>query len=395
MATHKDTAERKSELAQHLIQAYRDGTLTPGEMLLPVRDLSTRYRISRGTVAIVLKDLVAQGILRNVPRVGIFVAGNTPSNRISGFEDSNHLPENSKRLSHHSLIVPTALDPRAAAESRNCLVAVVMPDHSFFDRCMDHLFTQAESSGLSVVCHMVKPIKGGKFPSIPKYNHPMRFIIFRYDLMPLAKKLIEQGHRVVLVGAPPAGVIPEVPCVYGDHNNGAYQVMSHLIKLGHRHIALPDKFAGSIRAMGHQQALQKAEHAGIAMKLSALSDAQQEKWRLDPTLAAAFFRNPDAPTAVIAWNDHEAVKLVATLNQAGVSIPGEVSVMGYDALPEGEHLNPALTTVDHEIDRQLQAAVSLLLAPTPPPQSHTVVVLSTLVVRGSSGPCKLHTSTNP
>ena len=68
-----------------------------------------------------------------------------------------------------------------------------------------------------------------------------------------------------------------------------------------------------------------------------------------------------------------------------MNVPGEVSLAGYDALPEGELVHPALTTIDPFLGQLLQIAVDLVTQPNLP-SSHTAVVMPTLVVRASTAP---------
>jgi DNA-binding LacI/PurR family transcriptional regulator len=109
-------------------------------------------------------------------------------------------------------------------------------------------------------------------------------------------------------------------------------------------------------------------------------------WRRSPEQAAEFFRSPTAPTGVLAWSDRDAVALLSVLAHAGVGVPDEVSLVGYEALAEGERVCPALTTVDNGWCQQLQAAFRLLTGAAPPPHSHTTLVVPTLVLRESTGP---------
>jgi DNA-binding LacI/PurR family transcriptional regulator len=89
---------------------------------------------------------------------------------------------------------------------------------------------------------------------------------------------------------------------------------------------------------------------------------------------------------VAAWNDHEAVRLLGQMMRSGIRVPQDVSIVGYDDLPEGRLIHPTLTTVDTSIERQLLTALELLTNPIQPPFNHSVVVLPTLVCRDSSAP---------
>ena len=71
---------------------------------------------------------------------------------------------------------------------------------------------------------------------------------------------------------------------------------------------------------------------------------------------------PTAPTAVFAANDLSAIQTMRTAAELGISVPDDVSVVGFDNIPESALPNPPLTTVDQSIQAQGDAAVRTLLA---------------------------------
>jgi len=95
---------------------------------------------------------------------------------------------------------------------------------------------------------------------------------------------------------------------------------------------------------------------------------------------------PGAPTGITVWNDHEAAKLLAILTRAGIRVPEEVSLIGYDNVPESNRVYPALTTIDAGIPQLIRVAVDMLTGAVPPQRSRSVMVLPTLVVRDSTAP---------
>ncbi|WP_309720082.1 substrate-binding domain-containing protein, partial [Armatimonas sp.] len=70
----------------------------------------------------------------------------------------------------------------------------------------------------------------------------------------------------------------------------------------------------------------------------------------------------------------------------GIRVPEDVSLTGYDALPEGELVRPRLTTVDQALDWQLRTALDLLCHPTFPTVVHSHIAVPTLVRGGSVAP---------
>jgi GntR family transcriptional regulator of arabinose operon len=278
--------------------------------------------------------------------------------------------------------------PTSTRVASNTIVAIGPHDYSIFDRYMNLLVRQAELAGLTMVCRVLDA-QNSLPPLEPlKAIDAQGFILFRGELAPLAKELQDAGSRVVMVGIPPLDSIPEVPWVYADSEQGGYLVTCHLLELGHRRIAYydPNNNLQTQRWRGHQQAIQEARRRGEVVHSAVLLQDDVALWAERPELAAKYFQQPDAPTGVIAWNDREAVMLLGILSRAGVKVPDQVSLVGYDNLPEGSLMHPTVTTVEHGIEQQLQVALRLLTRPEPPPPSHTVVVVPTLICRESSAP---------
>lgn len=278
--------------------------------------------------------------------------------------------------------------PSVLSQART-VVALARPDHSFFDRALELLFQHVAAADLELVCRPLLPGPDGAALAPETLGHPYGFLVFGYPLAPLARQLREGGSRVVLVGTPPFGLTLDIPCVYGAQDYGGYLAAQHLLSLGHRRIAFAHAGNGlsqSLRWQGCLRAVREAERGGLAVDLTVLSLEETEVWRGDPDRAAAWVRRPEAPTGVVVWNDHEAVYLLLSLTRAGVRIPEELSLVGYDALPEGELVSPALTTVDPFIDQMLHIALSLLPQSDSPSVIHTSTVVPALVVRESTAP---------
>jgi DNA-binding LacI/PurR family transcriptional regulator len=191
----------------------------------------------------------------------------------------------------------------------------------------------------------------------------------------------------------------EVPYVYGDQEQGGYLAMRHLIELGHRRIAYCEIDWGhlGLRGAGHQRALKEwnSNPRGVVGLRSRLGERSApdtslvrtseipietiRQWAETPRLAAEFFQAPDAPTALLAWNDHQALRFLRILLCAGVRVPEQVSLIGYDALPESRLFYPSLTTLSTQVEQQIQIAVNLLTRPKPVPATHSVVLVPSLV----------------
>ena len=93
-------------------------------------------------------------------------------------------------------------------------------------------------------------------------------------------------------------------------------------------------------------------------------------------------------SGVVAYNDLIAIGFIRALNAAGVGVPGEVSVVGFDNIRDGELLSPQLTTVAAPLVSLGSAAVRHLLkiAVLPARTDESITLPARLVVRGTTGP---------
>lgn len=139
---------------------------------------------------------------------------------------------------------------------------------------------------------------------------------------------------------------------------GARAATGHLLGLGHRtvwHIAGPqDSYSARRRATAWQATL---EEAGAVVPPLRIGDWTADSgYRIGQDLAAR-----DDVTAVFAANDRMALGLLRALQEAGRSVPGDVSVVGFDDVAESAYFHPALTTVHQDFEEVGRRCVALLL----------------------------------
>ena len=169
-----------------------------------------------------------------------------------------------------------------------------------------------------------------------------------------------------------------------DQRQGARTAVSHLLELGHREIV---HIAGPHGSMDAEERLSgwrdRLAEAGIAGEEPMRGDWSPESaYRIGTELVAS----GRAPRAVFAGNDQMALGLLHALADAGLRVPGDVSVVGFDDIPEAAHFSPPLTTVRQDfvgLGRDAMAAVLTQLqdeeSTAPPPTR-----VPRLVVRAST-----------
>jgi DNA-binding LacI/PurR family transcriptional regulator len=200
-----------------------------------------------------------------------------------------------------------------------------------------------------------------------------------------AGALSQAAAGVPLVGAG-CGVIEFVPMVAIDQRTGAVMATRHLLDLGHRtvhHVAGPSNWLDAVgRADGWRAEL---ERAGAPVPQVIAGD-----WSARSGYAAGQRLAADSDvTAVFCANDHMALGLLRAFHEAGRQVPGDVSVAGFDDIPEASYFTPPLTTVRQDFGelgrRSLQLLVDRLATGGSGPPGH-VLIGPQLVVRASTRP---------
>jgi LacI family transcriptional regulator len=173
--------------------------------------------------------------------------------------------------------------------------------------------------------------------------------------------------------------------VDSDNLNGAIVATEHLIGLGHRRIGFlagrPDLESARLREQGYTRAV---EAAAIAFDpdLVRIGGYQPETARDG---ARELLLHTPRPTAIFAANDASAIETIAVARSLGLHVPGDLSVVGFDNVPESALCEPPLTTVEQAIQQMGYEAVQLLLGLVEDPSAEPAqVVLPTRLVERSS-----------
>ena len=198
--------------------------------------------------------------------------------------------------------------------------------------------------------------------------------------------LAEAAIPLVLID--PLNPVDEPVASVGASNwQGGVTAVQHLLELGHRRIAMLRGYeclVDDARYHGYSAALTEA---GIDVDPDLVDRAD---FRVAPAVAAAekILRRRDRPTAVFAANDHEAVGVIEAARRLGLSVPGDLSVVGFDDNVLAAASSPPLTSVRQPFAQMGAVAYRILTDQMEgrEPNSIRVELATTLIHRESTAP---------
>jgi DNA-binding LacI/PurR family transcriptional regulator len=191
-------------------------------------------------------------------------------------------------------------------------------------------------------------------------------------------------HRVVTISRKVSGAA--IDSVHTAEAKGVRKAIDYLVGLGHRDIVHVDGGSGPgavERKRGYCAAMRKH---GLSAHTRVIPGDHTEN--SGSRAAELLLSEEELPTAVLAANDRCALGLLDTLHKAGLKVPQDISVVGYDDSRAAMLSHIGLTTVHQNADelarQAIQAAVERIETPELPPRE--VVLDATLRIRGTSGP---------
>ncbi|MGM1057695.1 LacI family DNA-binding transcriptional regulator [Saccharothrix sp. Mg75] len=201
-----------------------------------------------------------------------------------------------------------------------------------------------------------------------------------------------RDRRFPFVVVDPRTELPrDVASVSAAHFAGARRLMAHLVELGHRRIGIiggpSDWLAGDGRLAGYAAAL---SDVGVLPSAELLRHVDEPTAEHGYRVARELLDLPERPTALVAFNDKMAVGALRAARELGLSVPGDVSVAGFDDLDLSRATRPELTTVRQPLQEMGRMAVTLLmrLLDRHELEALHVELATELVVRESTGPAR-------
>lgn len=350
---------RYVQARRYLENLIRTQGIGPGDQLPSERELSARFRVSQMTMNRAIQDMVRDGILfREVGR-GTFV-----------------MQQDAHAVHNGAIALVTLFSPGFI--KRDAYFSEIMRgiQSAAFDTCWDLLLLhEALDDGTSA--RLKSRADGFLFMTPPD------------EAIPALRRMMAERMPFLSVGS--SWLDESIPALDTDNIIGAALAVEHLVKLGHKRIGIvgaPENMTNS-----------RDRHIGFRDALVAHGIEYHPEWFVPCASASTVSREemealvrvmegPEPPTAFFAAGYEMAVHSIEALQNRGLTVPDDVSVVGFDDKFSAAFLHPPLTTVAQPLDAMGRRAVERLEESVrgSTPESIIERLPTRLVVRRSTAP---------
>jgi DNA-binding LacI/PurR family transcriptional regulator len=320
------TVKPKYEVIKELIrESIKDGTITnklPGE-----RALAKKYEVSYMTVRRAVTELVEAGILHKLATKGTFVSDSKTTPKVThniGFFLDKKIKEGVSSP-YYSLIF-NALEKEVQKKGYHLVLFSELDD-------LNPILSKKKIDGVIMSC----------FPRIEG-------------------KIQELKKSLPIVLLDNISSDKSIPSVTVDNFNGSYAAVDYLCSLGHKRIAfisgLLDSDICKERLLGYSQALQNnniKEDKSLIFKGDYSFESGEKA-------ATYFLKQKRLPTAIMCANDSMAIGAMKIVREAGLEIPKDMSIIGFDNIAVSSKVFPTLTTVGVPISEIAARSVEMVLS---------------------------------
>ena len=203
------------------------------------------------------------------------------------------------------------------------------------------------------------------------------------------------GLPAILIGRslPEAGI----DAITSNYQRGSQTLTDYLLELGHRRIAFIGADMSEAEHVGRLRGyLASLKRARIKLRPAWVIGDDNPARPYYPTsltgyrAAKRLLQQPSRPTAIMARNDVTAIGVLQAVKEAGLSVPDDISVTGFDNIPLAGFIAPALTTMSQPTEKEGELAAEFLLRRLEHPDEaiapRSIVLECDLIVRASTAP---------
>ncbi|MGY6498611.1 MAG: LacI family DNA-binding transcriptional regulator [Microcella sp.] len=258
---------------------------------------------------------------------------------------------------------------------------------------IDGVESVAKEQGLSVILTVTgdRHSPGSEWLEGVLRRRPAGVVLVFSDLPPELRERLRSRAIPFVIVDPAGDPSPDVPSVGSANWSGGLAATRHLIELGHTRIAAitgpADMMCSLARLDGYRSAMNSAG-LGIDNEWVRFGDFHVEGGRAQ---AMALLDRPESerPTAIFAGSDLQALGTLEAARSLGLTVPGDLSIVGYDDIPLSRWVSPRLTTVHQPLRQMGVEAAKLVLAASrgeDAPGTPRMDLATSLVVRDSTAP---------
>ena len=286
--------------------------------------------------------------------------------------------------------IPNTL-ARGLRSKRTHTLALVMTDitNPFFTMIARGVEDRASQSGYTVIyCNTDESeAKEEKYINILMQKQVDGILLVPACSNSASVKFLQSNHiPVVLIDRKIPDI--QIDLVRADSEGGAYNLIKHLIELGHKKIATitgpREVSTSSDRVAGYQRAMLEAN---LEDHQSVYYGSYTQASGYDLTRQALSLTT--RPTAIFGTNNFISIGVLKALRDAGLGVPEDVTVVGFDDLPDSMVVEPILTVASQPAYEMGSQATELLLKRISgelPEGSHEVILPTEMILRSSSAP---------
>ena len=346
------------QIADDLKAKIARGELNVGDQVGSHSELSKSYNVSVITVKKALSDLIAEGYLYGRVGKGTFVARKSAVVDLSKHKTVGLVLRDLKNP-FFSLIAHGAA--KAADEKGyNLLLASSVGRMDKEENQIAHF--QKIGADALIIASMSRTYRASKeIRKLHDLGFPYIMVSYVHD------------EDIWYVGV--------------DHERGAYMATKHLIDLGYSYIGYigggVSNLLSDVRKSGYEQAMDDVEQSNrFVMQI----DGDKDRYEAGYDTGRKFAKLAKRPDAVFVYSDIVALGFIRALNDANLSVPNDVAVVGYDDIEQAQYATSPLTTVHQPTEEIGRIALQTIIKRIEnKPAAARTILNSMLVVRDSCG----------
>lgn len=283
----------------------------------------------------------------------------------------------------------------AAGHSRTLGVVIPRITDPYVFQMMHHVGSICEATNLGVII-LTRPSLTNELSISNFIGHGIvgsLLLVAPHSIEPYLPIIRTLGIPAVMMesqflGDPDRPLDLPIPCVASDNRRGAYEAVSYLASLGHRHIAT---ITGGTAPQARLR-LQGYDDALAAHRLPHMKEHVRHgrfTWESGYDQALALLDTEPMPTAIFGASDAMALGAMRACSDRGLRVPEDISIVGFDDIPDAASSSPPLTTMRQQAFEMARSAIHILQrameeGESPPPHIRTLP--TDLVIRESCAP---------